>query len=321
MEEENRAVTSILGAGLCGLTIATKLQNLGKSVSILEKSKSVGGRMATRRDGQSTYDHGAQFYKTSDRAPFLWDTKWSQSEIAQVWFRESDQVFMSGAKGMTTLAKDLATQIRIHFEEKILKLESFDNGIRLFSESGKTFEADQVILTCPLPQSLEILKNSQMEYPAALDEILYAKALVGLFEVASEDPQVRSSTFKKFNDFDIFSIANNQSKKVSENLAFTVVMAAEFSEKFFDSADPEVPLAEIEKAFLKVMPIGTEIKKSQMKKWRFSHPHSKYSTDMLIMPNSPRVILAGDAFGGGSLSGATRSAEAVLQYLAHRISV
>jgi renalase len=50
---------AIAGAGICGLTCAVALQEAGYRVVVVEKSKGVGGRVATRRLEHAWVDHGA----------------------------------------------------------------------------------------------------------------------------------------------------------------------------------------------------------------------------------------------------------------------
>ena len=52
---------AIIGAGIAGITLARQLQGSAK-VSVFEKSRGFGGRMATRRHGSYQFDHGAQFF-------------------------------------------------------------------------------------------------------------------------------------------------------------------------------------------------------------------------------------------------------------------
>ena len=52
----------IIGAGLSGLVAAHALQRSGSSVLVIDKARSVGGRLATRQIGRATLDHGAQFF-------------------------------------------------------------------------------------------------------------------------------------------------------------------------------------------------------------------------------------------------------------------
>jgi len=56
----------VIGAGISGLLCATQLQAAGLSTLVLDKGRGVGGRMATRRIGDTTFDHGAQFFTVRD---------------------------------------------------------------------------------------------------------------------------------------------------------------------------------------------------------------------------------------------------------------
>ena len=161
MIEENSI--AILGAGLCGLTLANTLSE--NSIYVIEKSKSVGGRMATRRDGLATYDHGAQFYTQTKAQDFFWHQRWMKNGISKQWFVRGDRIHFCGTAGMTILAKDLAADRKIFFEEKVLSIDAQGSTLKIKCESGKIFQANRVILTSPLPQSLEILRASGILYP------------------------------------------------------------------------------------------------------------------------------------------------------------
>jgi len=49
----------VIGAGMTGLTAAGVLQARGWAVVLLDKGRAVGGRMATRRIGESRLDPAA----------------------------------------------------------------------------------------------------------------------------------------------------------------------------------------------------------------------------------------------------------------------
>ncbi|NCY02474.1 MAG: FAD-dependent oxidoreductase, partial [Planctomycetia bacterium] len=53
---------AIVGAGIAGLAAASVLADRGRRVVVVEKSRGIGGRMATRRLGAAICDHGAQFF-------------------------------------------------------------------------------------------------------------------------------------------------------------------------------------------------------------------------------------------------------------------
>jgi renalase len=58
---KNQKSCVIVGAGISGLLAANTLKQEGWTVTVLDKG-GVGGRMATRRVGEGTFDHGAQFF-------------------------------------------------------------------------------------------------------------------------------------------------------------------------------------------------------------------------------------------------------------------
>ena len=67
MDETEKSMTCIvIGAGIAGLLAARTLQEHGLRVTVLDKGRGVGGRMATRRIGSAVFDHGAQFFTARD---------------------------------------------------------------------------------------------------------------------------------------------------------------------------------------------------------------------------------------------------------------
>src|SRR3712207_9495804 len=52
----------MVGAGISGLVAACELSDAGWRVGVLDEGSGVGGRMGTRRLGDGTFDHGAQFF-------------------------------------------------------------------------------------------------------------------------------------------------------------------------------------------------------------------------------------------------------------------
>ena len=56
----------VIGAGISGLVCARALQKAGHEVTVLEKSRSLGGRCATRRFGDHVVDHGVQYFTLRD---------------------------------------------------------------------------------------------------------------------------------------------------------------------------------------------------------------------------------------------------------------
>ena len=52
---------AVIGAGIAGLACTTTLAQAGIGVTLLEKARRPGGRVATRRVDGLSFNHGAQF--------------------------------------------------------------------------------------------------------------------------------------------------------------------------------------------------------------------------------------------------------------------
>lgn len=57
---------AVVGAGMAGVACARTLVQAGHRVTLLEKSRGLGGRMATRRTEFGGFDHGTQYFTVRD---------------------------------------------------------------------------------------------------------------------------------------------------------------------------------------------------------------------------------------------------------------
>lgn len=58
---------AVIGAGMAGVACARTLAQAGCHVTLIEKSKGFGGRMATRHSEFGDFDHGAQYFTVRDQ--------------------------------------------------------------------------------------------------------------------------------------------------------------------------------------------------------------------------------------------------------------
>lgn len=301
---------AIIGAGISGLTLAQLLQSAGHEVFVIEKSKGVGGRMATRRSDGAIFDHGAQFYKPKK---MFWHDRWLDQGLCKKWTENAEDQFWAALGGMTTLAKDLARDLEVHQEHHAERIQQDRGAFQIHCKNGKVFPAEQLFLSAPLPQSLELLTASAIEFDPALSQVKYAKALVGLFHVESS---VGIQDYQQNLNSQIFSISNQTTKIAGSKPGFSVTMTPEWSECHFNE-DDSLSLNEIQEFFL--AEIGpAKIVSSQLKKWRYSHPFDLHSGSFAEV--SKGLYLLGDAFGNGnfksgSLGSAVASAKTLFDQL------
>ncbi|MDC0422945.1 FAD-dependent oxidoreductase [Methylophilaceae bacterium] len=164
---------AIIGAGISSITIA---QNLKKdaTVSIFEKSKSVGGRMAFRRSTPYEFDHGAQFFTAKGTIfknfikPLIkeniikrWDARFAEfidNKILRTISWNAEYPHYVGTPGMNSIAEYLSTELSIKLNTKVNKVVHNANNWELFDDDSNNLgKFDWVISTAPAIQSAEIL--------------------------------------------------------------------------------------------------------------------------------------------------------------------
>ena len=91
---------AIVGAGMAAITCARTLVQAGHRVTVLEKSHTVGGRMATRNSAFGTFDHGAQYFTVRD-ARFAQALQ-TTPKVCKPW--SANTVRVLDAHGMVTAA-------------------------------------------------------------------------------------------------------------------------------------------------------------------------------------------------------------------------
>lgn len=301
----------IIGAGLSGLNTAKKLvsQNQG-DVLILEKSRGLGGRMATRRTLEARFDHGAQFYRKKVDLFFLHDY-WRDQNINQHWFLSDEGDHWCGKAGMTSLAKTLGEGLDISLEKEVQSIH-FENGLwKLLSNKNEEWLSRHLIITSPIPQTIKLLGHLEKEKVLnphqwnELQGISYTKALIAL--VTLEESFPLKNGYAEFQEGSFFSISDQYQKGVSTIPALTVTMSPSFSEREFENEEAVI----LEKILnlLKDSYPEAKIKNAELKKWRYCRPEKQLKDYFFEI--APKLYLIGDAFGGSSLGGAVRSSEAL----------
>lgn len=305
---------AVVGAGLAGLTAASDLTAGGHEVTVFDKGRSPGGRMATRRIGDATIDHGAQFFTVrSDTfgariAPHL------ASGLVYEWCRgfsaEGDGYPRYAVRGgMNALTKAMAAGLDVRCSSMVFSIAPGSTAAWVVGlDDGSTFDADAVIVTCPLPQSYSLLMPIGVVLPDALVRADYDRTIAGLITLTGS-PAVPEPGGVQNPTADLSFVVDNQRKGVSAMPALTVHATAEWSLAHWDD-----PLADLARALTTAAAdfIGSaDVSEIQIKKWRFATPRSIWDDPCWIAPDTAGpLIVAGDAFAGPKVEGAVRSGAA-----------
>jgi predicted NAD/FAD-dependent oxidoreductase len=193
-----RSRIAVIGGGMCGLACAHRLCAEGLAPTIFEKSRGLGGRLATRRleDG-ITFDHGAQ-YLTARGVAFQEMLHQSMNaETAGHWApnqygRKSHAAenWIVGTPGMNAIVKPLAKGIDVQFATEVSAIDRDADGWRVQTPpdpGGVLF--DFIVLTAPAPQARALMAFNP-EIVEDLDRVSIAPcwALLVSFETPSNLP-------------------------------------------------------------------------------------------------------------------------------------
>ncbi|NHK27244.1 NAD(P)-binding protein [Parvularcula flava] len=164
---------AIIGAGLSGLVVAERLHQLA-DVETFEKSRGVGGRMATRYADPFQFDHGAQYFTVRRHRfrDFLqlylkggvvaeWPLRMAMLEEGQAPEpMDTDHVRYVGVPKMNALAKALAEDKTVHLQTRVEAVVPNGDGWQLVSDDGRDLgRFDWVVTAIPSPQASAILPD------------------------------------------------------------------------------------------------------------------------------------------------------------------
>jgi len=306
----------VVGAGAAGLTAARSLVD-AHDVVVIDKGRSVGGRMATRRIGDATFDHGAQFF-TAHTDEFAAEVAgWEAAGIARPWFRgrvgpqgiaaADGHTRFRGVDTMNAVAKHLARGLDVRTSTSAEALTG--NGAGWVVKIGDDrLQANAVVLTPPVPQSIALLEAGDVALAdddiAALRAIRYEPCLAVL-AVLDVSPQLPDPGAVDPDHGPIDWIADNQRKGVSAAAAITIHATADFSREHWDSPDETVIATLLAAAGFTRVPVAVSVQR-----WRYARPVSVHPTRCLVAQGVPRLVFAGDAFGGAKVEGAVLSGRA-----------
>lgn len=298
----------VVGAGLSGLMAAQSLQSHGHSVTVFDKGRGVGGRLATRRMDDATLDHGAQFFTVrSDEFAQHVET-WIAAGVAHEWckgFQSNDgHPRYVGSKGMSGIAKHLASTLDVRVNQLVFGLEIDNESYIVITDDGVRHSCDAVILTAPIPQSFSLLFGAGIDIPQEMRSIDYDRTL-GLLAVLDSPNHSVATPGGLQNPDEVFSfIGDNSAKGISAAPALTFHANPAWSLAHFDDevAHVHALLTEAAQPWLG----DAHIIDSQVKKWRFATPQKVWPEPCWQVPDH-RIVLAGDAFAGPKMEGAALS--------------
>lgn len=158
---------AIIGAGIGGLTLAQALRTRA-AVTVFEKARGVGGRMATRRERPFAFDHGAGSFTVRTPAFAAWLAPLRAAGVVAEWSgtvvtlaggqvlgpRLEHETRFVGVPGMNAMAAHLAQEVDVRTGIDVAPLLAGPAPYALESVSGEALGTfDLVVCTAPTHQT------------------------------------------------------------------------------------------------------------------------------------------------------------------------
>ena len=189
----NKPNIAIIGAGITGAACAYHLSEHGLNPTVFEKSRGVGGRLATRSiDNKFSFDHGAQYYtiKNTQFASLI-EAAVGKNDCAEWFPRLAENVaqynksMFVGTPKMGSFLQPLFANTNLIFKEEITRISLAGKSWNLINSDGPLRGFDIVVSTIPAPQA-KILFEGILPEAQLLDTVVMSPcwALMIAFETS-----------------------------------------------------------------------------------------------------------------------------------------
>lgn len=318
---------AIVGSGLAGLVTATRLRAAGVEVTLFEKSRGPGGRMAAKRlpepaDGSA--DIGAQYFtiRNPEFRQFLdryagpdaygeWTGVFRYQDREQGWQDMRPAQRYVGIPRMSAITRAISRDLEVRTGVRIARLKRDSDGLwQLRDNDGQVHERfDAVVLTPPPAQTVELLSGSGLAELAG-DLNIRVSHMQACWTVVLHFPEGTGASFQALmpDSRRLHWIANNSSKPGRDDEGEWWVLHADPD---WSDAHTDMPPEQVREALLEEFRACSGItavhRESLVHRWLYARPRARTTPGHLWFRNS-HLAIAGDWLEGGRVEGAYNSA-------------
>lgn len=337
---------AVIGAGIAGLVCAQQLSQAGYSVLVVEKSRGLGGRLATRRLHGTCADHGACYLKPKGELFRRFVEVLRSRHILEVWTEEVYELTagtpLSEPKnrspryvapgGMSAIAKSLAPGLEILLNQRVIAITPTpENSWRLTLESSnEELVAKALVVAIPAPQAvmlLEPLGESVLD-AVFLDNLRSVEfypsisAIAGYSLTSQPFPEWKALTF--MDNPDLAWIGLDSSKRANpQQPHFVLQSSADFAQRHLESQDLQ-PVGQLmlQRAGESLsLPWLNTPEWMQVHRWRYAFPSRPWHEAFLSAGTPLPLVCCGDWCGANLVEGAMLSglaaADEINNHLGH----
>ena len=322
---------AVIGAGLAGLVVARRLQTLA-DVTVFEKSRGAGGRIATRYAGDFEFDHGAQFFTArtdafqtflqpliDDGAVAPWQAQFAEFDRSSIRAMRSwggDYPHYVGAPRMNSIGKILSANLNIAFETAATGITRDSEGWTVSDGAGtRSGPFDWLVLTPPAAQTAALAEA----FPE-LVAFCRARSMLGCFALmlGFAEPLTLQWQAALVRNADISWISVNSSKPARKSPFTLVVHSTNAWAQAHMDDDSDVVLGHMLDEASKVT--GEDLRSAahrQVQRWRYANV-DRQTGPAYFLDDDKKLAACGDWCVRGRIEAAFTSANELASCLVAR---
>jgi predicted NAD/FAD-dependent oxidoreductase len=333
-------VIGIIGASISGLIAGKRLAEAGHDVTIIEKDRSLGGRLKTVELDNLNLDVGLTHFDVNTNTFDAFVKKQLEKGAVQKWTKDfglydgmelfdvdpnsDSRQYYTGTNGLQSLAESMSRWVDIKSEEKAGGLtyigpdRSKKRSWMINLTDISVFECDAVILATSAVDAYGILQTAQNKTETRriirhIDEVRYD----GCFSLATtyENQEVPGWKGIECEKSAIKWISNESSKLDTDQTALVIQSTPEFYRNHAQKSEEEIKERLLEEGSDIIGSWVWRPQSTYIENWKYfktKNPIDEYFME-LELEDAP-LALIGDYLGGSSLENAFVSGYNLSEY-------
>ncbi|PSB14388.1 FAD-dependent oxidoreductase [filamentous cyanobacterium CCP2] len=319
----------VVGAGIAGLICAQRLRQMGHRVIVVEKSRGLGGRLATRRLSSGHADHGVRCLEVQGALTQGLIDRLCKCQILQPWvdrihtfdrsgilhLDDSPQPRFTSATGITSVAKFLGTGLEIWHGQRVKGItataqQTWDLTLEpTGAPSASRLTANALVITIPAPQALALLEpllhqGLAPDRVAMVRSVKFSPCITSIAAYSAVQQPIATSlpwravTF--LDDPDLDWVAIDSSKRPDAPCPTVIVQStARFAKEHLETSDLQrVGQQLLERATVLASWLAAP-EVLQVHRWRYAFATQPLPVDCVVADYPLPILCGGDWCGGG----------------------
>lgn len=306
---------AVIGAGLSGLRCAALMADAGYAVTVFEKSRGTGGRLAASRLAGLTTDLGIPYIETQqpDFRQWLgthgtqvqrWQPRETDFSLSAAQVNPARELWV-GVPRSSAITRVLATNIQLRTETRVSVVWPDKNGVLLRDESAEMLgHFDKVVVAAPAPQAVPLL-DAVPRFKVRAETVHMQPAWIVSLVLKTRPESLAHIDLIEGEHAALQRVLRDSSKPGREGEVWTLQASRQWSEAYLNLSADTVMHEQVA-ALVEVTGEPLIVNAHRVHRWLYCSAVSAESSVALWDAGSG-IGVCGDWVAGGGLDGAWQS--------------